>query len=333
MFRNSVPHSVGEIALPVTREEAVYAYRLILGREPESELVIEHAMLAENIAELRGAFLGCEEFIKKQGHAVPQHLPIGRFIDSSDCQVDLECTPDQRAAMFERIGRAWQAFGESEPHWSVLVSDDFRQDRLAANLDRFYASASGDIEVAFGCLRRAGLSTSFGKALDFGCGVGRLSLTLAKHADHVTGIDISPPHLRLAAERARDQKIENVGFEAITSVDDLDRFRGFDFVLSLIVLQHNPPPVMAALYEKLLQTLAPGGVSIIQMPTFIAGQDFSVPEYLANEQPQMEMNALPQNIVFEIIERAGCRALEVREDGYTGHHAIVSHIFVVQKKA
>ena len=53
---------------------------------------------------------------------------------------------------------------------------------------------------------------------------------------------------------------------------------------------------------------------------------------LANEQPQMEMNALPQKAIYEIIDRAGCRPLEVREDLYAGHGSVLSHIFVVQKR-
>ncbi|RYD92107.1 MAG: class I SAM-dependent methyltransferase, partial [Sphingomonadales bacterium] len=181
-------------------------------------------------------------------------------------------------------------------------------------------------------LRRAGLSTRFGKALDFGCGVGRLTLGLAPFADRVVGVDVSPPHLRLAAERAEAKSVSNASFEAIGSVADLDRYRGFDFVISLIVLQHNPPPVMAVLYGKLLAALAPGGVAIVQMPTFIEGQAFSAAGYLASEKPVMEMHYLAQPLIYRVIEEADCRLLEVREDGSIGHGPGLSHTFCVQRR-
>ena len=44
--------------MSVTREDVVNAYRLILGREPENEMVIGQAMEAESLAHLRQVFLG-----------------------------------------------------------------------------------------------------------------------------------------------------------------------------------------------------------------------------------------------------------------------------------
>lgn len=317
--------------MSVTREEVLSAYRLILGREPESETVIEQAMEADSLSHLRRVFLGSAEFSRKYDESDRGALHVGRFSDVPSMDVDIDCTPDQLRAMFDRIAKAWRQFGETEPHWSVLTNEDFRQDRLADNIDRFYASGSDDVETHLNMLRRAGLPVSFGKAMDFGCGVGRLSLALAKHAHQIVGVDISPPHLKLASERARDTGIANVSFEAIGSVDDLDRYRGFDFVLSRIVLQHNPPPVMAALFSKLLAALAPGGTAIIQMPTYMHGHRFSAAEYLASDQPQMEMNGLPQPIIFRLIEQADCRLIEVREDISAGNSAL-SHVFCMQRR-
>jgi len=175
--------------MSVSREEAIYAYRLILGREPENEEVIVQAMAAENTAHLRQVFLGSHEFGSKYDKSVHRALPVGRYFDVSRVDIDIDCTPEQLQAMFDRIARAWQTFGETEPHWSVLVSEDYRQDKLEENIDRFYASGISDIDVHLNFLRRASLPTSFGKALDFGCGVGRLTLALAPHADQVVGVD------------------------------------------------------------------------------------------------------------------------------------------------
>ena len=316
--------------MSLTRDDVLYAYRLILGREPENEEVIEQTMQAESLAHLRRVFMGSAEFASKYAGA-KRALPVGRFSEADRVDVDLACTPEQLQAMFDRIGTAWQAFGESEPHWSVLSSDDYLQAHLPENVDRFFRRGELEVDIHLNALRRAGLSTRFGRVLDFGCGVGRLTLALSPQADQVIGVDISPPHLRLAEERASQVGIANVLFEAIAAIDDLDRYRGFDLVISLIVLQHNPPPVMAALYARLLAALAPGGVAIVQMPTFIKDRSFSTTDYLANEQPQMEMNALPQHHVFDIVDAAGCRVVEVREDVAAGDMPALSHTFVVRK--
>ncbi len=316
--------------MSVTRDEAVYAYRLILGREPENETVIEQAMEADSLAHLREVFLSSREFVDRF-ESGPPLLPVARFLEVSHIDIDLACTPEQRQSMFDRIAEAWRAFGETEPHWSVLVDDGYRQENLQDNIDRFYRSGDADIDVHLNFLRRMGHPITFDKALDFGCGVGRLTLALAPYAREVVGVDISPPHLKLATDRASAQSITNVAFEAIASIADLDRYRGFDLVISRIVLQHNPPPVMAALLSALLRALAPGGVAVVQIPTFIQGQSFSAAVYLENEQPQMEMNFLPQPVIYRLIEEAGCRVIEVREDGAAGDNAL-SHTFVMQKR-
>jgi SAM-dependent methyltransferase len=315
--------------MSVSREEVVWAYRMLLGREPESEAVIALQMGASDQKHLREAFLGSAEFNRQIGgrHGVPY---VGRFFDIDRTDIDITCSDEQLQAMFERIGQAWKLFGETEPHWSVLTSDAFRQENLADHIDAFYGSGRNDIDLHLHFLRRAGLPVRFGKALDFGCGVGRLTLALAAHADQVVGVDISPPHLRLAIERARQTATANISFESIAAPVDLDRYSDFDLVISLIVLQHNPPPVMASLYRQLLRSLAPGGVAIVQMPTFMQGQSFTAAHYLANEQPSMEMNALPQKLIFEIIEEMGCRPLEIRENGVAGEVGL-SHVIAAQR--
>jgi len=307
-----------------------WAYRLLLDREPESETIIQDYAGTPDTRTLRHIFLNSDEYRAKNG----DEYRIGRYTDVTSVPVQVEASDAEIGAMMERIAREWRKFGETEPHWSVLTSEDFVSANIAENIDRFYASGFGDLSRFFNPLARAGLPADrVGKVLDFGCGVGRLSLALATRADSVLGVDISPPHIRLARERAAQEKVGNVDFLAIDKPGDLDALSGFDLVVSLIVLQHNPPPVMAMLLEKLLRALAPGGAAVIQMPTFIRDYRFSVTDYLANAQPPMEMNALPQPAIFSVAGRTGCQVLEVREDHCIGSLPGVSQTFVFQKKA
>ena len=316
--------------MPITRADVVNAYRLMLGREPENEAAVDGFMDTADLRALRERFMASAEYLHANPSAEHQ---IGDHYGDPAQTIDVEASPADRQAMFDRIGAAWAAFGETEPHWSVLVSDAFRQHNLAANIDVFYESGREDVAKLLAFAARAGASPGPStRALDFGCGVGRLTLALAERFESVVGIDISPGHLRLARERAVETAMKNVRFEQIRAVGDLARWEGaIDLVLSRIVLQHNPPPIMAALIEGLLRSLAPGGVAVLQLPTFIPGQDFTISSYLANAQPQMEMNALPQRHVFEIIERTGCRALEVREDNSIGTYPGISQTFAIRR--
>jgi SAM-dependent methyltransferase len=119
----------------------------------------------------------------------------------------------------------------------------------------------------------------------------------------------------------------------IASLDDFDAMPHFDLFTSLIVLQHNPPPVIALLLERILRKLRPGGTAYFQVPTFIADYHFVVGEYLGQPNPmgRIEMHALPQRVLFDIIERCGCRLLEIREDDEAGGGPIVSNTIFLSK--
>jgi len=317
--------------MAVTREMVAWAYRLLLDREAESDAVIDAYAQIDDVPALRRAFLSSDEYsIKNPGGLAT----VGRYREVRSVPVQVDATPDEIKAMMARIAHEWRRFGETEPHWSVLVSQSFTAANIDQHIDHFYETGHENLPLIFNPLARVGMAPErFGKVLDFGCGVGRLSLALATHADQVLGVDISPPHIRLARERADQVGIANVDFKAIDTPDDLDGLSGFDLIVSLIVLQHNPPPVMAALLGKLLRALAPGGGAVIQIPTFINNYSFSVADYLANDQASMEMNALPQPAIFAIAEQAGCRVLEVREDWWIGDIPGVSQTFVFGRPA
>ena len=255
---------------------------------------------------------------------------IGRHLDSVSQPVQVDCTPAELRAMFDRIAANWRSLGASEPYWSVLTNPIYLNDRFEAHAEEFFAHGRHDVARFLAALRRSGFAaTAFDCVLDFGCGVGRLSIALAPFAQRVTGVDVSAPHLAEAARTMAMHGIDNVALVRIDTPDQIDALGDFDLIVSRLVLQHNPPPVMAALYEKLLARLRPGGFAIVQMPTFIADYRFDVAEYLESENHLMEMNALPQHEVFRIIAVQGCRALEVREDDHLGELDGLSHLFTV----
>jgi cyclopropane fatty-acyl-phospholipid synthase-like methyltransferase len=98
-------------------------------------------------------------------------------------------------------------------------------------------------------------------ALDFGCGVGRMSLALAEFCEHVVGLDVSPAVLREADREARRRGRENVEWGPASSVAG---YAGrYDLVVSLFVFQHIPSREGERIFETILKGLRPGGVGAV----------------------------------------------------------------------
>lgn len=159
---------------------------------------------------------------------------------------------------------AWQRWEAREPYFAVLSDPKFRGEQLEGNLEEFFASDEryisgrlGDAERTFGRLKA-------GSALDFGCGVSRLVIPLARRFETVTGVDIVPGMLREAAANLARRGLTNA--ELIQSdlrPGSLDRT--FDFVHSYIVLQRIPVPRGMEIIRDLLRLIAPDGVVSLQV--------------------------------------------------------------------
>jgi SAM-dependent methyltransferase len=142
----------------------------------------------------------------------------------------------------------WDELARREPYYAVLTEPRFLSDAMDEEQRRaFFATGEADVERLLGI---AGLTPR--TALDFGCGVGRLTRALAKRVERVTGCDVSPRMLELAR-----RNVPHASF--VTALDDST----FDFICSLIVFQHIPVAEGLRLFAGLLRRLAPGGVAII----------------------------------------------------------------------
>ncbi len=315
-----------------TAEEVIGCYRFILGREPENAAVIER-QLARGLplAELRLAFLRSEEF--RNRHAPPPASPLP--MAPPRLEVEVAASPEQRVAMLARTGEYWARIGAEAPHWSVLTQEKYRPGRIEQTRAEFYATGEKDRALVREMLARHGIAPDgLRRLVEFGCGVGRATLALAGDFAEVVGCDISPAHLALARRAAAEAGRGNIHWFRSTVERPMPGGR-WDLWYSRLVLQHNPPPVIAWLLETAFARLAPGGVAIFQVPTHRAGYRFSLGEYLARPgEADMEMHVLPQPVVFALAEAAGLRVLEVREDTHlvAGTPAVwLSNLFVLRR--
>jgi hypothetical protein len=108
----------------------------------------------------------------------------------------------------------------------------------------------------------------------------------------------------------------------------------FDLFTSVIVLQHNPPPIIAMLLKGLLCKLRPGGIAYFQVPTYKHDYGFTVDKYLqdAAQTQGMEMHVIPQHVLFDLLRQCGCQLLECREDGWSGDSSIISNTIFARKE-
>lgn len=319
----------------ISREDVVSAYRLLFGREPENEAVVNHyATEVSSLKALRELFMNSAEFRESVDKALGPRPPRTPFRGP---RMHVETTSDAGTLMelVRRTSAQWQHLGETEPHWSVVTNESYFQENFQMNREAFYATGESELKMFEAALERAGIAhEGLGVCLELGCGVGRVTASLASRFDRIVAVDISTSHLRLADEYLREKGISNVECRHLGSVDDIPRLGKFDVVYSMIVLQHNPPPVMAAILRSVLAQLNPDGVAFIQVPTYRAGYEFRVNDYLKQMNfTKMEMHCLPQAALFDLLMEQNCRIMEFREDDAIGLSVTaISNTFLIQKR-
>ena len=315
----------------VTVEEVRNAYRLIFGREPENEKVlIHHAQQGHSLEELGQKFLSSPEFCRSSRASVPQ-----RPLNWPPIEVEVDASDLQRSAMMRHVEANWHNLGLADPHWSVLTNEAYRASNIVRTEEHFYESGKPHIERLRRTAERCGIGlTEFKRCFELGCGVGRLSIWLADLFGEVVAADISPAHLALAQQALDRFERTNVNLVHLDSFGALEAIPEFDVFISIIVLQHNPPPLIAATLKTVLTRLRPGGIAYFQVPTYRTKYRFRIDEYLSDASATrgMEMHVMPQHLLFDILRQAGCQLLECREDGSTGNYDTISNSILARKQ-
>jgi ubiquinone/menaquinone biosynthesis C-methylase UbiE len=164
----------------------------------------------------------------------------------------------------EQLRRDWTRLGAYDPLWAVYSTPGKRGGKWDER--EFLATGQVEVDAAVDRLARLGLPRRYGRALDFGCGAGRLSQALSRYADQVVGVDISPP--MLAAARRLDRTGGACEF-ILNEANDLGIFAdgSFDLVYSALVLQHLPRPDIDQYLGEFLRVLTPGGVAVVHCTT------------------------------------------------------------------
>lgn len=284
----------------------------MLGRDPEnSDVVQKHVDECSSLEELIDRFLNSDEFLAKRAQ-IPKYR-------ANPLKIEYDINTEKMSELFIRTSRQWTHLGETEPYWSVLTSDLFRSQNIENNKTQFDSSGQDDAALVDQFFARAGLKIPKNMhCLELGCGVGRITRYLSQKFEYVTAIDISPGNLRLAQRHLKVNEIVNVEFILVQNLEVFHQLPQFDFLYSIIVFQHNPPPVQLFMLDSLLSKIRTGGGCLFQLTTELPNYTFEVDRYLDADEGTMDMHCLPMNEVLAVIQRRGLQIREVRPDGWAG---------------
>src|SRR5262249_1384435 len=103
------------------------------------------------------------------------------------------------------------------------------------------------------------------RALDIGCGVGRVTRALAGRFEHALGVDASAT--MVAHAQRLNAEFPGCEFRVLPAgeIGELDP-APFDLVRAVLVLQHLPPEGAERALRALVGLLRPDGVAIFQLP-------------------------------------------------------------------
>lgn len=231
--------------------------------------------------------------------------------------------------------KTWDELAKLDPLWIILTHPGKKH----GGWDPVEFFLTGEREISAilekcGQLRIA--PRSYDRALDFGCGVGRLTRAWSARFSHCVGVDVSREMVLLAQQL--NGKFPNCEF--VTNDSDHLPFPeySFDLVSSFIVLQHlRSRREILAWIAEFVRVLRPGGVAIFQLPDSpsfrrsIQGRRrlWSLLRYLGLREnllyeklglSPVGMKGIPPGRIREHMEGLGMKILRVEEDEKAGAH-------------
>jgi SAM-dependent methyltransferase len=164
----------------------------------------------------------------------------------------------------EELELNWEEYARQDPMWAILTAPGKERRRW----DRGEFFATGEREIAEVMKRIEALGGDFPRrtALDFGCGLGRLTQALASFFEKAHGVDIAPSMIKAATELNRHG--DRCAY-VLNRTDSLPMFAdgSIDFIYSNVVLQHIERRYTEKYLREFLRILSPHGLLVFQLPS------------------------------------------------------------------
>lgn len=203
--------------------------------------------------------------------------------------------------IFDRMRRDWNQRARKNLHYYVAGS---RREQDDAEFSASAADVVRGLRNEIRHLRLPGATAPALRALEIGCGPGRIMRHLSADFTEIHGTDISDEMIRLATERLRQIPHAHVYH---TKNSDLSLFpdESFDFVYSYAVFQHIPSrEVVFGYLAESRRVLKPGGILRCQ----INGLSASFPRYDTWEGvriPAQDVTDFAQRHDFQLLALEG----------------------------
>ncbi len=224
----------------------------------------------------------------------------------------------------------WEKFAREDPYFWVTTNDKFKNIRDTESLNLFFQEGNDYIRNVFQIIRNR-LDSNFSpkRALDFGCGAGRVLLPLSDLVDQAVGLDVSPSLLDITDKHIEKKQKKNISL--FLSDEKLSQLHGkFDFIHSIYVFQHIPVEQGLSIFWRLINKLSVNGVAMIHfvyesditiLRKFIEWTKSKIPFAIefANimngrkiDTPYMEMYNYPLNMVFRTLHKLNINHIYTR---------------------
>jgi ubiquinone/menaquinone biosynthesis C-methylase UbiE len=164
----------------------------------------------------------------------------------------------------KQLKKHWNRFGETDPLWAIITWPDKAGNRW--QLGDFFRTGEEQVTGIIDYVRFLGINLRRSRALDFGCGAGRLTQALSNYFNEVCGVDIAPSMIRLAESYNRHPR--NCKYYLNTRADlRLFSDASFDFIYTSLTLQHMEPAYAKTYLKEFLRLLTAQGVLVFDMPS------------------------------------------------------------------
>lgn len=236
--------------------------------------------------------------------------------------------------------RDWEEMAQLDPLWAILSDPEKRHGQWG--LEDFFRTGEEEVSSLMKLAESLDLPRGRRRAIDFGCGVGRLTRALTAYFSECHGVDISSSMLD-AARRLSPACQFRLGSSLESFPKD-----STDLIYSNLVLQHQPDRASAArIVADMMRVLAPGGLLVFQMPLSMPWRNrlqlrrrayrslrlLGIPHTFLYQRLNLNpirMIPLPRTVIEEIVQRAGGSVLRVDRSEEVGY---VSGVYYCSKDA
>jgi 2-polyprenyl-3-methyl-5-hydroxy-6-metoxy-1,4-benzoquinol methylase len=236
----------------------------------------------------------------------------------------------------------WNELAELDPCWSIISERGKQYGNW--NASTFFVTGERQLEGVMSHADHLGYPAKRLRALDFGCGIGRMTRAFAAHFDQVYGVDVSEGMIKLA--RQSNASFANCRF-LVSAEAELNMFASneFDMIYSWQVLQNMRNQAVAlSIIKECVRVLRPNGLLAFQCPSLlpralVAGrckrlkmllkligvkraQLYRPLRFLGVSReflytrlrlwPDLDVRSIPQDQVVSVLEAAGARLLDIQ---------------------